>query len=508
MKLMLHIVAKDLRRIRWILVMWAAFLLLRTAAYASMTGFIGEPGVHWLQFFNSPVGSIALPAFDGLVVYLLVAAMVYEDSPTVRDAFWVTRPQAAACVFGAKVLAAGVVAVLIPTITHLPWWLRCGATFGTLPSLMGAVAVTLGAAALLAVCVASLTDGFPRFVLWTIMGAAIVFTLMLVVRWIGSKFGVSSHAIIYPVWLISAVFAAITLAPAAHQYLTRRLARSIGWLGFGVAALTSVMTIAPPKFRPSSAVSLYREEAVPLALKIPGVPSHIRSTNRLLLPLEIENARDNEALWAKVRAKWTWENGREHSSVSAGFLVPPRWTLTRMYNLGNGKAITQTLHFGSQVANVAADDPPAMTLDAELVSVFATEAGRMPVVPGASVSHKTGRYEISTVRPRGRDVELQCVSTSSLTRRFSRIHDVEYVMVNPRDRSAVHGHPVGFRTASLGFVQVAVQNLAFRLPKQPGWLEDVELVAVVFSEARTSRAQLAVPSFKFESLEFPPRVRR
>ena len=101
MRLMWHVVRKDLGRLRWQLAAWLAIL---GAKY--VMGF----GVIWFGPFsdeahkNLEIVVRALGASEVVVTFFLTALLVQGDAPVGSRQFWVTRPISGARLLGAKLL--------------------------------------------------------------------------------------------------------------------------------------------------------------------------------------------------------------------------------------------------------------------------------------------------------------------------------------------------------------------------------------------------------------------
>lgn len=172
MNLTLHIVRKDLRRLRWWLAAWVVLLLLPIALGAGLLAnnpFRDEEWhldnvlewIHGLQF---------------LVGYLLTILLLQDDAVLGTQQFWLTRPISRGRLFGAKMLGVFVVLALLPIAVALPWWLWHG--IGLAPMAMAAFEFVALAVlvAVPAIFIATITETLSRAVLWTLVLAAFTLT--------------------------------------------------------------------------------------------------------------------------------------------------------------------------------------------------------------------------------------------------------------------------------------------------------------------------------------------
>lgn len=251
MKPMQHILAKDLRRLRWPLVAWIAIVIGRVAVTAALPelAFADEAVQMSVETLSTLLGVL-----DVLMLVVLASGLVHDEPLVAPDAFWLTRPIrpttlmmaklvfAAAFLVGAPVvgqsLAAGIItrslghaARVIPSslLTQALWVTPLIAIATLTPSLArfllviagGAAAIALGLSAMFALLLFMLEeDSYRESVLHDMTGAIV-----------GS-------------WL----FLAVALAVIVSQYLTRRVRRSVGLGVAGVIVCLLVPDIWPWRF--------------------------------------------------------------------------------------------------------------------------------------------------------------------------------------------------------------------------------------------------------------------
>jgi len=103
MNLTLHIVLKDLRRLRWPLAVRLLIIALKLGIGFSfvLTGGFSVMPVEWIKFLPQ-----ALLGGELAFTFVLTAMLVHEDSLVGTTQFWLTRPISGARLLGAK-LAGG-----------------------------------------------------------------------------------------------------------------------------------------------------------------------------------------------------------------------------------------------------------------------------------------------------------------------------------------------------------------------------------------------------------------
>lgn len=243
MKLIWHIILKDIVRDRVALLTWALFFVGQDliGVFARHSTRMDDEWVIGLQ-----VASAVLVFLEVTMGYVLVARLVQADALVGTSIFWRTRPISAGRLLAAKLLGALLPFALLPVLLLLPWWLYC--QFGWREILWSAVNVVGWQLLMLAPAflVASLTDDLGRVLLWTLLLVIGLTSWIILLQSslvgplsrLTTQVGVSvMHT---RLWACSLVMIVGSLAIAAHQFLTRRFARSVGLvvIGLGLVALT------------------------------------------------------------------------------------------------------------------------------------------------------------------------------------------------------------------------------------------------------------------------------
>ena len=222
MRLVWHIIWKDLRRMRWLLALWGGVILLQYAAWRAAAGELkvgSELGVTDLV-----IGLWVLPL---VFAWLLVPQLLQDDPLRDPSAAWQTRPISGGRLLAAKVGGMVLMLCLWPSLMTVPWWLEFGFGFG---EIVRAVAVNTFGMTLftgLALMVAVITDGWARYIAWSIaleVGAALGW-LLLAVGVLENGEGTVSAAVLMTRASLACSLALVTAAIVVPwQFLTRRTA--------------------------------------------------------------------------------------------------------------------------------------------------------------------------------------------------------------------------------------------------------------------------------------------
>lgn len=248
MKLICHIIRKDIVRERWALLLWVLLLVGQAAIGLRL---LGDPGYNkdWIE--KGQIVNGILVFLQVLLGYMLVARLVHADALLGTEMFWATRPISRGRLLVAKALGAVLVFGLLPVVLLAPWWLWCGFTGR---DLFWSGVDTFGWQLLMiapAFLIASMTRELGRLLLWTILLFVFLMIWAVVLENV-FKTGKTENdptnqflGVVYSrVWLSCLAFLVCSAALATHQYLTQRLVRSIGLTvaGLGVVVLVGLCT--------------------------------------------------------------------------------------------------------------------------------------------------------------------------------------------------------------------------------------------------------------------------
>jgi hypothetical protein len=109
----LHIVRKDLKQLRWLLLVWIVLLVARVPAWSLGLAPSSEPGYAFLlQRSTGTIESLLL-----LVLAFVAARLVHGEALVGWNAFWLTRPYSRNALLVAKLLFAVAVFIVLPLLS-------------------------------------------------------------------------------------------------------------------------------------------------------------------------------------------------------------------------------------------------------------------------------------------------------------------------------------------------------------------------------------------------------
>jgi len=230
MNLIVHIMAKDLRRLTWALALWAGAGLLAIVG----TNFGGVP-----QSTLESLGLVALVQFFGLSI-ALVAAIVQEDGLTESTAFWRTRPITGGRLLTAKLCLIGTLFVVIPVAMGLLVRLmNRGAMVGNpadvLQPILALVALALAGAALASCC-----KDMGRYFLFGMLCWMLVGFGTVGFQWVKVTLGFTARVSKMRLEWIAVYGGLVAIAVLLNQYRGGRYAVSIGLIGAGVVGAAAI----------------------------------------------------------------------------------------------------------------------------------------------------------------------------------------------------------------------------------------------------------------------------
>lgn len=320
MKLLWHIVKKDLRHLRWLLTGWVAVIGLQV-----LLGF-------WMRTGADPGTNEGVDTLNRVLLFLqffiaifLTSELVQEDSLVEPTAHWLTLPISGGRLLAAKL--AGLVGIVwvLPAVLFWPWWLSnrwvpSDLAIGTLVVVVVHALITLPA-----LLVATMTNNWSRFVTWMI-----VFALAVLVG--GISLTVQQELVFIPfearpttLFVSRAIAGIVTIAVlaavvAANQYLTRSRSRSIAAIGIASFAVALILNCWPTDFVARAAAALTPKLPPPTTLAL-----HLDSLSGSALPPSTSNPRPTLGLNAigtisglapedyvsgrVLRAEWRWSKG-------------------------------------------------------------------------------------------------------------------------------------------------------------------------------------------------------
>lgn len=359
MRLTWHIIWKDVRGLRWPLLLWIALFLLQAGAGVVASG--AEATSEFIDNFK--IGNSLLVGIQFAVSFLLVVQCVQADGLAGTRMFWLTRPISSERLFRTKVLEVLLLFMLLPALLLLPWWLYNGFTardvLWTAVELAGWQLLVVGPAFL----IASLTDDLGRAILAGMVLVALLMAGLVLVPGnigagvklaadvIGAEFSKRNSLLFTQLWLGGALLIAGSAIVAAHQFRSRHSVRSLVLAGgvLGLALLgrlspwdqTWVFTVLNDTPDP-----VVREGDAALAnLQVKALPSEVsRETDGWLVNkgqrlvfqgFELEGVSDEFSIWgARVRQSWHWPGEISPVERTIPLGATWKWGLPMMKALG------------------------------------------------------------------------------------------------------------------------------------------------------------------------------
>lgn len=241
MRLVWHIIWKDVRRLRWPLALWGAVILVQYAVWHGQRPHDEAGGLRRVTDMVLLLWGLHL-----VLGWLLVPQVMADDPLLEERAAWRTRPISGGRLLAAKLGGIFVMVCVWPSLLTVPWWIEFGFGPGEIVRAVAVNVVGMMLFAGLALMVAVLTGRLARFIAWSLVFvvAAVLGGLVLAVRMPESGERELSAAVV----LTRASLACwLTVATAAIvvplQFLTRRtkLARGVAIaMAFIIAAVVQV----------------------------------------------------------------------------------------------------------------------------------------------------------------------------------------------------------------------------------------------------------------------------
>jgi hypothetical protein len=221
---------------------------------------------------------------------------------------------------GAKALTIGLVVAVMPILIAMPWWVACGFGAGELVRAIGTTVTLQLVIALMALPLAVLTDGYARFLLWTVVlwfGVSSMLSLPSTLA--GTQLSPELDETRRAVAL--AVAAMVAIGVGVHQFLTLHTKRGIGLIAGAVVVNLVVLSFWPwafvasdvgPKTAAGNGIGVVVGETrfqptrgnnrtVATSFRVRGVPVGYRVQA------------------TKVQQVWTWSDGAQYERSGLRF---------------------------------------------------------------------------------------------------------------------------------------------------------------------------------------------
>lgn len=544
MNLTWHIVKKDLRALRWPLGLWLLVIVAKLGVGVALLTADGSLGKDW--FLRMDALSKILSGLE-CVLFVLVAAIIQEDSLVGTTAFWMTRPISGARLLRAKLAAIALVFLVAPVMVTLPWWLGCG--YG-MREIAWAATETLAIHAifvLLGLLWAVVTDGFARFLMWTLVTLFVVPTLTATLMYYTT--GRGQHG---PTGDVMATRVAIELALAAigvivvavHQFLTRHTWRSIAIISAMAGLIVLVGISAPWSWQLERraytqlvrlADEAWKSDAEPAGLKYtvetaklggPRRQNNSAARRELTGAFRVEGIAITEALQAgPSQHSWVWPDG----TTEKGFT----WTKSHAENMIAQKALglmkeaagdgryTDTMETRATVSQEIGEKllttTPAYTLKVRfrLLKIDTTTM----VLPQSGPRDLRGALSerIASVEKDGEELLVTVVRSNpslwvdnAAGQPYPAGQFGQYLLVNRARDFVDRGRQVDRLSTRIGTVNIFWQTMSYRASRNAGGkrpsieainaLNDAELVKVAFSERARFTHDLTTDAFVTEPI--------
>lgn len=531
MNLTWHIVKKDLRALRWPILLWVLVIVTKLGIGVAMLTADGTEGPEW--FTRLDMFATLLAGIEG-VCFVFMAALIHEDLLVGTTAFWMTRPISGGRLLRAKLLGIGLVFWVMPVLVSLPWWQGCG--YG-LREIAWAAAETVALQAifvLVGLLWAVITDGYARFLMWTLL---MVVAIPSIGGLIGMHFS-KTNAVVPAGVGTSRMAVALALAVAGiatvvvHQFLTRRLWRS----GAIIAATAGLIVMTalwwPWDLKIAAQWQAYGERRVEASWPTTTAPAGLTLTLgsaelarapgaradrpvQLRVNYRVEGLPGSQALVPAVanfslgwpdgarEAGWSWVRPEQ----SLGRLITYRvlnQTPTEKWARDDSLAM-QTIP--AAIATRLQAAPAAFSLKVRYGVMEVESAASVPLQPGARTMNGFLGERMAHVEKTGDQLEVTFVRSSpalfidtllgiqnyvfgagqAATRQFS-----QYLLVNHARDFSDRGTTVWGNSTRIGTVSINWQTLAYRATKKPpggrpaleaiNALNEAELIRVTLRE--------------------------
>lgn len=239
MNLVWHIVKKDIRALKWPLLLWVMVIVAKLGLGVVLLTADGTEGAGWFTRMDALTKMLTALEF---VSFVLTAAVVQQDLLVGSTAFWMTRPISGGRLLCAKILCLGLAFGAVPVLVTLPWWLGCGYGADEIAWAVAETVMVQTIAVLLGLLWSVVTDGYARFLMWTLVTLFAIPTLTGTLAYYASQgqpkvMGdvVGTRTVVIFVLALLGIHAVVV-----HQFLTRRTGRSLGIISGTVSLIIAV----------------------------------------------------------------------------------------------------------------------------------------------------------------------------------------------------------------------------------------------------------------------------
>lgn len=543
MNLTWHIVKKDLRAFKWPLALWALVIVAKLLVGVTLLRAEGTETAEWFGRMDGMAKVLA--AFEG-VSFVLAAALVQEDLLVGTKAFWRTRPISGGRLLRAKLLILGLVFGVLPLLINLPWWLGCGYGWREIGWAALETAAIHVACVLLGLFCAVVTDGFGRFLMWTLVTLFAIPTLSgtLAYYLTRGKSGPSGELVSTRFIVCIALAVVGILVVVVHQYLTRRTWRSIAVIGTTSGLMVLVGACWPWSWNLESRLyaNIVRQEdaqwlasAEPAGFKytVESAKLSRSSSGRkgadIFVKYRVEGLTESQVLmpasgWTEYSWHWadgTTQKGGGWSRSGMAEFISERALGAAMKIAPEGQyteTVTTTGYISPEVATKLQAEPPVFALQARTRLMRFGSATPVPLQRGRWTQQGVTGERLASVEKSGEELLVTFInhSPSSFVNNFggryypgvSSGEFTQYLLVNGAHDFVDRGRPVDRRSTQVGTVHISWYTLSYRASKKAGGqrpvleainaLNDAELKKVTFVEQARFTHEIKADALKVE----------
>ncbi|MSU47876.1 MAG: hypothetical protein EXS37_02070 [Opitutus sp.] len=247
MRLVWHIVTKDVRRMTlplaiWIALVFTSALSLRLSAASGEVVLAGDSG-RWLDGIR--LLSELLAVMEMVVAGVLAAYLVQEDPLTGTEAAWLTRPIGGGRMLAAKLAGTALLLIVAPVLALTPIWLASGFSARELAWAAAEFAAWQLVIVVVAGSVAAITEDLGKFI-FAMAGLALAFFFISNYRlteWLTGGGETVLRETRAP--LVIGLAGVFTLLVGGVQYFTRRTRLAWSLVTAGLALMLLVQLAWP-----------------------------------------------------------------------------------------------------------------------------------------------------------------------------------------------------------------------------------------------------------------------
>lgn len=523
MNLTWHIVKKDLRALQWPLLLWIGLIIAKLGVGVALLNADGTEGMEW---FNKMDGVSKVLAGLEFMSFVLTAAIIQQDLLVGTTAFWMTRPISGARLLRAKLIGIALVFIAAPVLVTLPWWLGCGFGGRELAWAMAETVALQAIAVLLGLLWSVVTDGFSRFLMWTLVTLFATPMVTAIIAYYAGR----GRASVLPELVATRFLLVLLLAfvgilvVVVHQFLTRNLGRSIAIVAGTVGLIVLTGAFWPWSLNVESRFYSYLIRQAqgdwPAAAKPPGLAFKLQSvefTGRkdrpdrpasLMAKYQVEGLAGMQGLMP-VQSEYTlsWPDGTSAKGRSWGrsgmaeMMAAHALSGGMDYGEASGRAVS--VNFASMIPASTMvrvrDQAASHSLAARFRLMRFMSATRVPLEPGAWSVHDSQGERLAHAEREGpallvtfiRHMPALWVDNAGGGQLAGAGDYSQHFLVNRARNGVDHGTSTDYKLTRIASVGISWRTMSFlAVPRPPKGsvldaidaLNEAELVKVTFAE--------------------------